>query len=203
LVSRNGSSPDLIRVFVALPINEEVRGGLAVIQKRLKQSGARVGWVKPANIHLTLAFLGYVPETQVTDLAAVMDEAASRVPAFRFEVAAIGTFGSPHSPRVVWAGVEDPSGTLSLLHQELVVGLAGLDIPLDDRPFRPHLTLGRVRSRRGVVELTSALGSVKNSRLGGVEAGSLHLMRSRLESQGAQYSLLHASPLTGAERHGG
>jgi 2'-5' RNA ligase len=203
VVSRDEAKADVIRCFIALPINDGVRAELDTLQNHLRHTGAHVSWARTGNIHLTLAFLGDVFESRVADLSPVLDDLGHRIPPFRFEVAQVGTFGSPRSPRVVWAGVEEESGVLAELHQELVLGLAGLDLSLEARPFRPHLTVGRVRSRRGLAELTSAIASVKNSRFGWVEAGRVLLMRSRLESQGARYDVLHASSLTGVKQHGG
>ena len=202
-MSRDGQKTEVIRSFIALPINDEVRAELDRLQKHLRHSGAHVSWVCTGNIHLTLAFLGDVFEPRVAGLASVLDDVGRRIPPFRFEVAQVGAFGSPRSPRVVWAGVDEVSGALAELHRELVLGLAGLDISLEDRPFRPHLTVGRVRSRRGLAELTSAMASVNNSRFGWVEAGRVLLMRSWLEPQGARYDVLHASFLTGVKQHGG
>ena len=103
------NSDDVIRSFIAIEISDEVRVGLRALQQNLKKVGARVGWVAPENIHLTVVFLGDVFRSQVERLANVLDDAAAQTNAFRYEVAGSGFFGSPRSPRVIWAGLNAPT----------------------------------------------------------------------------------------------
>jgi 2'-5' RNA ligase len=191
-----------VRAFIAVDIGGAVRATLADLQRDLKRSGADVRWTRPESIHLTLAFLGETSAARCAELAGVLDRVALDVARFRFEVKGVGTFGPPRSPRVVWAGVVDESGGLGALHAGVTQALKTLGVPDEKRPFHPHLTLGRVRSRRGVAELTSTVASDNNSPLGWVQVESLLLMRSQLHPQGAQYSALHTSPLKGVEIDG-
>lgn len=193
-----GPQDELIRAFVALSVTEEVRRALEEVQKDLKRAGADVAWVRPENIHLTLVFLGHLPAELLDRVATELDSAAAETPMFSFEVRQVGTFGPPKAPRVIWAGVCDPSGTLGRLQEEILRRIRGLGIGVDDRPFHPHLTLGRVRRRAGVAGLTSRLNSYTNVSCGRVEAREVLLMESLLGSSGAQYRARHASALKGA-----
>jgi 2'-5' RNA ligase len=199
-------SPDpdaeVVRAFIALAINEDVRSSLSRCQERLKYAGAHVSWVRPGNIHLTLAFLGDLLAKRLTRLRPALDRVGEGIPPLCFDVSDLGTFGSARCPRVIWVGVHEESGALAALHRDLLEALRSLGFPVEKRPFRPHLTLGRVRSPRGVGELTSAMASAKNTAHGRVRVDHLLLMRSHLRPQGAEYSLLHTSPLTGAETDG-
>jgi 2'-5' RNA ligase len=188
------SSP-FVRAFVAIEIGEDVRRRLAEAQDRLRRASAHVAWVPPQNIHVSLAFLGDIPrETIVPKVAAALDKAAGPVSPFGFDVAELGTFGSRRSPRVIWAGVhgEEP---LKALHGRVYAALAVLGLRLDEREFAPHLTLGRVRSPRGVEDLMKAIAALGQPAFGRVETTRVLLMRSTLLPSGAEYAVLHESPL--------
>jgi 2'-5' RNA ligase len=188
---------DVARVFVALEITDEVRERIGTVQQRLKAVGAHVGWVLPENIHLTVAFLGDVFESVLPVLAVGLDEAVAAIPAFTLTVQGLGTFGPPRVPRVVWAGMAAPPPGIFKLHEAVAGVLKASGIAVEDRPFAPHLTLGRVRSPKGAGALTSELASIKNTAFGDVRVVRLLLMRSHLEQPRARYSVLHASSLKG------
>ena len=188
----------VVRAFIALDISDEVRAALDHLQHELKKSDARVGWVAPDRIHLTLVFLGDVFAAQVGGLASSLDTVAAGCAPFHFEVAGSGAFGPPASPRVLWAGVVEPTGALETLQVRVAEAVTALGFRIETRPFHPHLTLGRVRERRGAADLTSRLESFRTLRCGGVDVRRLLLMRSRLNPQGAEYLVLHSSELKGA-----
>jgi len=191
-------APDtVVRAFVAVEINEQVRGALAGVQEDLRRTGARVGWVKPEQIHLTLVFLGNVFGMQVRELASAMDAIGSGFGAFEYGVEGIGFFGSPRSPRVIWAGVTGGGERLIVLQSLIAEAARRAGVQLEARAFSPHLTIGRVRSRRGADELTSAASSAKNTPLGTVSVRRVLLMQSHLEHQGVRYTVLHESALKG------
>ncbi len=188
----------VIRSFIAMEINDEVRDGLFRAQVSLKKSGTKVAWVAPQNIHLTLVFLGTIFDSKVAELKPVLDEVASGTFAFGFGVQDVGFFGTAKAPQVIWAGIDDESQSLRDIQQRLSERVAGLGIKLEDRPFRPHLTLGRVRSTFGVDRLTSALQSVRSTHFGRVDVKRLLLMQSHMEPQGVRYTILHEASLKGA-----
>ncbi len=190
-------SGDTIRAFMAIKISEEIRTALQRVQSRLRGSGARVSWVDPGNIHLTLVFLGDLPSERIAELQQDMDRVAGSVPPFLMEVEGVGHFGGPRSPRVIWAGVAERSGALSGLQQGLADAARASGVSLESRPFHPHLTLGRVRSRRGAGALTSALASDSVTVRGTVQVDHVHLFESRLHPEGARYTILHSSRLKG------
>ena len=189
---------EVLRAFIALDLDAQVRVRLADLQAELRQISCRVSWAPPRNIHLTLVFLGDLFGAQVPELVAALDEIASCAAPFSMGVAGVDAFGPPAAPRIVWAGIEEATGALRALQDRTAMVVRSLGFQLEDRPFHPHLTLGRVRDRRGAAELTSRLSSLKNVPYGQVEVKELLLMRSRLVPQGAEYSLLHASALKGA-----
>ena len=192
------SHEDVIRAFIAIEISDEVRERLKTLQRDLKKTGAKVGWVAPENIHLTLVFLGDVFRSQVEPLANSLDAVAATFISFRYEVAGSGFFGPPRSPRVIWVGVNESASAVTDFQARVMTAVHDLGLKTEDRPFHPHLTIGRVRTRDRVDELTSRLASAKSTRYGSVEVHRLLIMQSHLEHQGVRYSVLRESALKGA-----
>jgi RNA 2',3'-cyclic 3'-phosphodiesterase len=188
---------DLVRAFVAVAIDDAARGRLADAQERLRKRGVRIGWVAPANIHVTLAFLGDIPPAQADAVSAVLDGAAARTAPFAMAVAGLGWFGSRRAPRVVWAGVTAGADALVRLQARVAAGLGGLGLPLEARPFTPHLTLARVRPGQDSAGLADLLDDFRDAVFGTVAADRVLLMRSELQPRGPVYAVLHAAALTG------
>ncbi len=188
----------VFRCFAALELNDDVRLRLAEIQHRLRQAGAHVGWSAPRDFHLTLIFLGHVIEARIAELAVCLDRAASGHGPFSFQVSGLGHFGSPNAPRVLWAGVPQPPRELLDLQREVAKALeGGGDAEPEARPYAPHITLGRVKSSRGLGELTSTARALMNTPFGVVGVHRALLMRSHTDEPEARYSVLHASRLKG------
>ncbi len=185
------------RLFVAVPIDDSARNTLAGLQSRWRRLGADVGWVRPENLHLTLAFLGDTPVGHADNAIRAVDDAAAGRASFDIELEGVGWFGRPERPRVIWAGVTAPRD-LEVLWGDLSARLRAAGFALEDRPFAVHITLGRVRSSRGLTALTSALqSSTNNATWGRVRVAELQLMRSVLTAGGPVYSVVHSAALKG------
>ena len=200
-----------IRIFMAVAISEAIREKLTGIQVRLKQAGADVGWVAPVNIHLTLLFLGTVFESQASAPAAAIDGITAVYQPCTLEVKGIGYFGRAQSPRVIWAGLTgncltgnrltgncltDDLQPLLALQREIASAAKRTGIFSDDKPFHPHLTIGRVRSSRRAQELLHAIEPCRGTALGPLAIKSVRLMKSELTAQGPIYTMLHESRLS-------
>lgn len=181
-----------IRAFVALELGEDVRQKLVDAVAPLRRTGAHVSWVPPENLHLSLAFLGDIFPNTAELVGSALDEAAGVSANFSFDVSGIGAFGSKRSPRVIWAGVGENPPLMSF-HEHVTGLLQALDLSIESRRFRPHVTLGRVRSARGRDALLSALGSAGAIDFGRVEVARVVLMQSTLTPQRAVYSVFHAA----------
>lgn len=183
---------------MAVAISETIRGKLAEIQARLKQTGADIGWVEPAKIHLTILFLGHVFESQVTALAAATDGITALYQPCTLEVKGLGYFGRPQSPRVIWAGLTGNLQPLLALQGEIAETAKQTGIFPDAKPFHPHLTIGRTRSSRPsrrAQELLQAIELYQDTAFGTLEIKSVHLIKSKLTPQGPIYTRLHESRL--------
>lgn len=193
------SGGQVLRAFIAVEIPDAVRAALAVEQTRLKRWGARVGWTAPETIHLTLLFLGDIFAAQVAPLSAGLDEVAAQYESFAVEIQGLGWFGPQNSPRVIWAGVSDPAGKLAALQKDIEARVRALGLRTEERPFHPHLTLGRTRpgGHATLPALTEALRQANDTAYGRCAVDAVRLMQSRLEPAGARHSLLYESILKG------
>ncbi|NCC50520.1 MAG: RNA 2',3'-cyclic phosphodiesterase [Spartobacteria bacterium] len=188
---------DIVRAFIAIEVSDAVREALAFTTRTLRKTQARVSWVPAQNMHISLAFLGDIFGAKARVLAHALEGIAAELPPFTLEVRGLGTFGGRRKPRVIWAGVACIPEPLKALHDQVSLAVLDAGVLLDERPFCPHVTLGRIRASGKVDALTSAVGSAKDMHYGFVDIHRVLLMRSRLLPQGAQYSILHQAHLKG------
>lgn len=134
-----------IRTFIALDLDEGIRDGLCAAQRELDGPRDKIKWVERQNLHVTLNFLGDVPDELLHRVCERMAEAAAKVEPFRYDVR--GLIATPsHGPlRMVWGGVADDTGLMAALHDELDASLAEMGLREEAREFRPHITLARVK----------------------------------------------------------
>ena len=171
----------------------ELRQRLATAIERLHPYAADVAWVAPANLHVTLKFLGQVEEARVSALADALRTALVDQRAVDVAVRGLGAFPSPTRPRVLWAGLEDATGGMTALAQRVDVCCARLGFPAETRDFAAHVTLGRVREARRQPALADVLA--RPADFGRLRVERVSLMRSELSPRGARYSELFAAPL--------
>ncbi|MEB2288152.1 MAG: RNA 2',3'-cyclic phosphodiesterase [Anaerolineae bacterium] len=194
---------DTWRLFIALPLPDSVIAVLEETQRALKKTASQraVTWVAPRNIHLTLKFLGETPISQRDGIAEALARVATQHDAFSLSTAHLGCFPDHRSPRVVWVGLAGDQAALRRLQESVERAIAPLGYPAENRPFSPHLTLGRVRRdvRR---EDAQRLGAVVRKAVLSGEASwlvtELVLFRSELRPEGADYTKLSSAPLQDA-----
>jgi 2'-5' RNA ligase len=184
-----------VRTFIAIELDEGIRTRLAQATESLRGAGCKVRWVTPDRMHLTLKFLGEIDPEALAAVAAAMATAAAGAGAFQIQVAGLGAFPPRGAPRVVWAGVGDAEGKLAALHGRLDEALAAAGFERDSRAFRPHLTLGRVKERRGAERLRARLEESAEGEFGTQEVRELVCFRSELSAHGPAYTPLGRQPL--------
>lgn len=180
-----------IRTFICIELPEHERERLGAIQTRLKRHNARVSWTAPGNIHLTLAFLGDVEETQIPEIVDAVRSACERVEPFDLHLEGAGAFPALTRPRVFWAGVRGEIVSLAELHTRIARALEPLGFERDRRGFKPHLTLGRTKDDRE--RATAAVArDLADARLAGesFHVDEVIVMRSELNPTGARYTPL-------------
>lgn len=145
-----------MRSFIAISLPPPIQTYLTQLQDELKSTGADVKWVEPANIHLTLKFLGEIDEYTAERIKTAMLEACTLVKPFALSLASLGGFPSTNNPRVIWIGIKEGITETTLLAAHLEKKLVTLGI-IEDHPFTAHITLGRVRTGKNRKELAQKL----------------------------------------------
>lgn len=189
-----------IRTFIAIELSQGLKDSLIRLQDRLKRQVVKrsLRWARPEGIHLTLKFLGNVPAPRIASVSRAVEAACEGFDQFTVELAGLGCFPNPRRPRVVWVGVQEPTGTLVRLHEAVESALVELGFEPEDRSFRPHLTLGRVQrkvSRSDLQRLGELIAESDVGLLGSMTVLSVNVMRSDLRPDGAVYTVLAHVPL--------
>lgn len=136
----------MMRAFIAAEISEEARVKVARLQDNLQSAGADVKWVEPRNLHLTLKFLGEIDKRKLPTLTEALTRCVAAFAPFPFWLEGVGTFPRPEHPRVIWVGVSEGKENLIKLAQAVEKVCNSLGFTTEERPFSPHLTIGRVRT---------------------------------------------------------
>lgn len=198
---------ETIRAFIAVDLPVEVKQALGqltgVLAAEIPHGSVR--WVKPAQMHLTLSFLGDTPITKLAYVQKAMDEVTGRHAPFVLRLGRVGCFPNCKRPRVIWVGLEEEIGrleterleigdsVLASLKRELDEALEPLGWEVERRPFRAHLTLGRVKDSSKVREVSWAADVPALS----FPVTAVHLIQSDLRLSGPIYTVRHSSYLTG------
>ena len=190
----------MVRAFIAVDPPQEARDALARAIDRLQMGGVSgVRWVKPEAIHLTLKFLGEVDPALFDKVSGAMERAAQGMLPFTLALSEIGAFPSHVNPRVIWVGLTGGLESLRELHRRIDQEMYSTgDFPREDRPFTPHLTLGRMRERVPAEERRQAGKAIAGVDLEtdvSWQVGEVNLIQSTLTSSGAVYHLLRSCKL--------
>ena len=189
-----------LRLFVAVELAEPVIESLTVAQHSLKQHlGTEcVRWTDPRGTHLTLKFIGETDERRLPDMQRALAESAATHAPMGLALGGVGVFPNRRRPRVIWIGLEDADSGLANLQASVERAMGRLGLPPEERPFSPHLTLGRVRdgaSARDYDGIAAALADATPLPAATLHVGELSLMRSVLRPDGPEYTRLFAVPL--------
>ncbi len=194
----------VIRAFIAVNLTPEIQHRLdeliAVFKQKLERSSVR--WVPANNIHLTLKFLGDVSLANLDLLKKMMKAEIANYRPFEISVGGAGAFPTVHRPRVIWVGVEAPAD-LSQVQSSVESMSARLGYAPEDRPFSPHLTLGRVSrsiTPQDYRAIAAVLEKQKVGFLGALCVRSVELYKSDLLPSGAVYTNIFTAPLSGEHR---
>ncbi len=179
-----------MRVFIAIALPPQVEAHLAGLEDKLKAWPLRIRWVKPANVHLTLKFLGEVETGRVEAVADAMALAAGTCSSIQLSVQGLGVFPGFRNPRVLWTGVGGQTDLLAQLHRKLDSALVGKGFKAETRPFKAHLTLGRFKGRVSSTDLLEAVQQTGRFEALSFEAADITLYKSDLRPQGAVYTPL-------------
>jgi len=140
----------MIRTFIAINIPDNIKELIAEFRDTLVGAHFPVKWVRPENIHLTLKFIGEIPQNLVDRICDDMKNTPPLCEPFEIAVSGTDVFPNLNKPRVYWIGITHGAGELIQLARDIDEKTARHGIEREKRPFRPHLTLGRVKSPKPV-----------------------------------------------------
>lgn len=185
-----------IRTFIAVELSQTVRSRAADLIAQLARTSVKVKWVEPDKMHLTLKFLGDVPEKQIATVCSSVAEAVRAIPGFSIECRGAGAFPRVSRPRTVWLGVGQGTAQLVEVHEAIDKALAKVGFPREGRKYKPHLTLGRVRdSGRGLWALGDLVQQNKDFVAGESLIQHVVVFASELTREGPIYSVLGRAEL--------
>jgi 2'-5' RNA ligase len=179
-----------IRGFLAFPINSEVKEGLGHILNDLQQTRADVKWVQAENLHLTLKFLGDIEETDLEKISSVISESCRGFDLITSHLNEIGVFPDLCHPRIVWAGLDDSKQKFQSIVEALEERLAKLGFAKDNHPFKPHITLGRVKLSANLKNLMQTIQQITFEGKKEQTFEKIILYKSTLTPQGPVYEVL-------------
>jgi RNA 2',3'-cyclic 3'-phosphodiesterase len=189
-----------MRAFLALDLPEEVREQLAGLQRTLSSTLPPVHWVRPDLMHVTLKFFGQMDPAMPDRLLEALQEIGSLHGPMTFTVQGLGVFPHPANPRVLWAGLTGPLEALHELIDHIGILIDPLGFPPDSSPFRPHLTLARIKSGGRAVGAELQRGRYLQTRepIGSFRVDRMVLYQSELWPSGPCYQALWEIPFLGA-----
>jgi RNA 2',3'-cyclic 3'-phosphodiesterase len=186
-----------VRLFLAINLPDSVRRAIATeVAAPLQAIAPAMTWVRESALHLTVKFLGEQPPEMVPKLTDALRTVGERNRVIEVEIGNVGAFPNFRRPRVVWIGVS-PDPKLELLHHDVESVCEELGLPVDGKPFRPHLTLARVKPRsadpmtlRKLAHAAEEVAFVEETLI-----TSLDLMQSELTAGGSRYRLVSSTSL--------
>jgi len=182
-----------MRLFAGIPVGGEVRAALQELLAGWRGLPWPVRWVRDDGLHLTVKFYGAVLEAQLERLSETLADASRGTPMLPLALAELGGFPTLARAHVLWAGLEAPPA-LELLVDRVERRSAGLGFPLEGRPFRPHVTLGRLRDHARLPQ--EAVRQLEQATPGGnFVADQLVLYESRPGASGSTYHPRATFPL--------
>jgi RNA 2',3'-cyclic 3'-phosphodiesterase len=187
----------LIRSFLAIELPKPILRKIEEVQGDLRSTRADVRWVNPEKIHLTLKFFGNIEESRIEPIFKSIEEPIRNTLPFSLEVRGVGAFPHLRNPRVIWMGLVDGREVLVSFQKQIETQLEKIGFQPEDRPFHPHLTLGRMKSSRGKEELVGRMERNKEEEFGDFQVERVILFKSDLKPSGPIYTLLKEIKLGG------
>jgi 2'-5' RNA ligase len=185
-----------VRLFVAINLPQAERERIHRATSVLRAATFPIHWVATESLHLTVEFLGEGDEAAAARIEGVLRRVAEGMVPFEMKVGGVGAFPGLGRPRVVWVGVE-AAPSLLRLQRGIAEGLAALDFGVDDRPYHPHVTIGRAQAGTRTADFRGLADLASRIRVDAAAAvQSVDLMRSRLSPAGARYECLMAARLS-------
>lgn len=187
-----------IRSFLAFELPEEIRNIVRDSLREMKRSALDTRWTREENIHITLVFMGNLPEESVQKIGKTVEEICGNYTSFNIQLKGIGAFGGRNNARVLWFGLDGDIERMGVFRDHLQKNLESFGIKQEKRKFRPHLTIGRFRKgSKNVKDLDQTLRQYGGISSPLCEIKELVLFKSDLKPEGAVYTRVKVFPLHG------
>jgi 2'-5' RNA ligase len=190
----DNSSLEKLRLFIAIPIPEPVRDEIIRVQREMQPLAPRgaVRWTRPDQFHLTLRFLGDVPVAGLEKLKESVNAVCRSAQPLQMRAEGVGFFPNPHSPRVVWVGMDDQAGLLVDLQKRIETAIRPFTAEPGEKNFSGHATLGRLKNLKppDARKLAAHAQTVKDRTFGEWTAHEIEIIRSELSPAGARHTTL-------------
>ena len=187
----------MIRSFLAIELPKPILKKIEEVQGDLRSTHADVRWVNPEKIHLTLKFFGNIEESRIDPIFKSIEEPIRNTLPFSLKVQGVGAFPNLKNPRVIWMGLVDGREILVSFQKQIETQFEEIGFQSEDRPFHPHLTLGRMKSSRGKEELVGRMERHKEEEFGDLQVERVVLFKSDLRPTGPIYTPLRELRLGG------
>ena len=184
---------DTIRTFIAIKLPEKILPSVKQIRNGFKSQGIRAKWVKVENIHITIKFLGDIKITDVGKIIRSITLAAKKSKPITLSVKGAGVFPRVKRPRVIWAGITGEVSALFDLQNRVEENLEAIGFPKEPRPFKGHLTIGRIKGETDAKKLVNAMEQFKGFESESFMADHIFLIKSELKQSGAVYTDLSSA----------
>ncbi|HEX9615223.1 MAG TPA: RNA 2',3'-cyclic phosphodiesterase [Bacteroidota bacterium] len=182
-----------IRCFLALPTSDEVQTAITSLIASYQSVPSDVKWQDASKLHITLKFLGSVEIEAVKEISVHLEDRARYHSAFDIVYEGTGGFPSQHRPTTLWVGTRS-SDAMTRLHRDVEDVVRNFGFTPDERPFRPHITIGRVKGNRNLDRLTAKVKSVTFEPVT-ARCAEILVMRSDLQSDTSRYTVIQSIPL--------
>ena len=185
------------RTFVAFAIPDVQRTRLGRLQGLIAPEIPNARWVSPEMFHVTLAFLGDVPDVELNVVCRAVAEASKGFKPFTLNLQSLGAFPDPERPRVAWVGVTGPGlDALGRLRRSIIEAVARVGYPPEDDRFMPHLTLGYIKSKKGLdLDLNPLVAHYRSWSAGNFSVNAIVTYSSTITPEGPAYMALANAPL--------
>jgi 2'-5' RNA ligase len=180
-----------IRAFLAIELPEDILQAMSRLQEKLKREiNGRISWTRPQGQHLTLKFFGDISKEDVNNICSAVQNRIVSEQSLNLKIEKLGVFPDTRKPRVIWCGITDDEERLLVFQKKLDSDFANIGFPSEERPFRAHLTLARIKDSRDLTGMSEVLKKYGAFVAGEFNCKELILFQSNLSPQGAVYTKL-------------
>lgn len=182
---------EYLRLFISVNLPRELIDKISDIQKEFSSFSQSVKWVKPEDVHITLKFLGPTSIDKISLVAGTIKDISKNHKSFSVDVKGLGCFPTLKSPRVIWMGIVKGINFLKEIADDIDNEMLKFGFPKEEREFKPHLTIGRVKALKDRRSLTNRIEKFSDLEFGSIQVKYIFLIQSQLNKGGPKYTVLY------------